>query len=482
MVISAAAHAVGAARAAKRDKELGRKKPAASASFQVRPQASGGELLLQRRPTDPNRAWIVSATSRRHSDLLLRFGGSLPKQDVVREYYEKQFIQIVVAGLIFGNFIVSALQAQLVPEKEEPLGYVFFAFEILFNGAFTIELLANMYGNYLLRFWGSAWNVFDFVIVVISLLAMVLEDVPGISVLRLFRAFRVFRLFKRIKSLRLIIVGVLASLPGVCHAFVVLTLIMSIWSIMGVNFFGDDPDYDRYYGDFSKAMLSQFQIMTLDSWASEIARPIIFEKSTVYALFFISYIFINGIMMMNVVVAILLEKFVKAMDTLEKEDALRKTLPECVVDGALNASADDGDGDGSDGAKPSEEGDEVPSEKGGGGDGRDGEGGDEAAGEDPGNPQGGDDIDERAVPECAAALADESVSLAPHGGALGQSFSEDLYVDVGWNEDCGYILRRLDRLGGITERILSCFEADCRLSGADHADSKKNLTRARSIS
>jgi len=481
MVISAAAHAVGAARAAKRD--LGRKKPSASANLQVRSHDSGREHFAQRKLTVPNSAWIVCATRRRHNEFLLRFGASLPKQDVVREYYEKQFIQIVVAGLIFGNFIVSALQAQLLPEKEEPLGYVFFAFEIIFNGAFTIELLANMYGNYLLRFWRSAWNIFDFVIVVISLLAIVLEDLPGISVLRLFRAFRVFRLFKRIKSLRLIIVGVLASLPGVCHAFVVLTLIMSIWSIMGVNFFGDDPDYDRYYGDFSKAMLSQFQIMTLDSWASEIARPIIFEKNSVYALFFVSYIFINAIMMMNVVVAILLDKFVKAIDTLEKEDALRRSLPKCVVDGSLNASADDGGaGDGSDGAEPSEEGDEVSSEKGGGGDGRDGEGGDEAAGEDPGNPQGGDDIDERAVPKCAAALADESVSLASHGGALGRSFSEDLYVDVGWNEDCGHILRRLDRLGGIADRILSCFEAECRGAGSDHVDSNIVVTRARSLS
>jgi len=39
---------------------------------------------------------------------------------------------------------------------------------------------------------------------------------------RLFRAFRVFRLFKRVESLRIIIEGVIASLPGVMNAFLVL--------------------------------------------------------------------------------------------------------------------------------------------------------------------------------------------------------------------------------------------------------------------
>lgn len=69
-------------------------------------------------------------------------------------------------------------------------------------------------------------NVFDFLIVSISWLSMYADQLPGIGVLRLFRAFRVFRLFRRVRSLRLIIEGVLASMPGVSNAFVVLVLLM----------------------------------------------------------------------------------------------------------------------------------------------------------------------------------------------------------------------------------------------------------------
>ena len=55
-------------------------------------------------------------------------------------------------------------------------------------------------------------------------MAMILPDLPGITVLRLFRAFRVFRLFKRIPSLKKIIEGVLQAIPGVTQAFVVMVM------------------------------------------------------------------------------------------------------------------------------------------------------------------------------------------------------------------------------------------------------------------
>lgn len=243
---------------------------------------------------------------------------SLPGQNWVKQYYETPKVQVGVAGLIFGNFIVSATAAQILPEKGELADVVFYYFDWFFNAAFLIELLWNMYGNFFLSFWKSGWNVFDFFIVGVSVTSLVFPDLPGVGVLRLFRAFRVFRLFKRIKSLRLIIVGVVMSLEGVMNAFIVLLLFLMIWGIMGVDFFGDD--FEEQYGSFYVASLTQFQILTLDSWASGVARPIMDKLGPFHAIFFITYVFINSIMMVNVVVAILLDKFVAAMKNMEDED------------------------------------------------------------------------------------------------------------------------------------------------------------------
>lgn len=243
---------------------------------------------------------------------------SLPGQNWVKQYYETPKVQVGVAGLIFGNFIVSATAAQILPEKGELADVVFHYFDWFFNAAFLIELLWNMYGNFFLSFWKSGWNVFDFFIVGVSITSLVFPDLPGVGVLRLFRAFRVFRLFKRIKSLRLIIVGVIMSLEGVMNAFIVLLLFLMIWAIMGVDFFADD--FEEQYGSFYVASLTQFQILTLDSWASGVARPIMEKLGPFHTIFFITYVFINSIMMVNVVVAILLDKFVAAMKEMEDED------------------------------------------------------------------------------------------------------------------------------------------------------------------
>ena len=98
--------------------------------------------------------------------------------------------------------------------------------------------------------------MFDFVIVSISIIALADPTLPGISVLRLFRAFRVFRLFRRIESLRIVIEGIIAALPGVGNAFVIMGILMGIWSIIGVEFFREYDDQD--FGTFLKAMFTMW--------------------------------------------------------------------------------------------------------------------------------------------------------------------------------------------------------------------------------
>jgi len=244
------------------------------------------------------------------------------RQREIREKYESNVIQISVAIVIGLNFIISAINAQVLPPEGSETQKIFLGFEIFFAVVFTIELVWNMYGSWWCYFWMSGWNWFDFIIVLISLMSLVLSDLPGISVLRLFRAFRVFRLFKRIPSLKLIIEGILASLPGVMNAFMVLGILMGIWSIMGVEFFKDmEP---MYFGTFMKAMFTMWQVMTMDSWASNIARAVVFredcEMCQYAGVYFLSYVFCCGIIMTNVVVAILLEKYLEATSKADEEE------------------------------------------------------------------------------------------------------------------------------------------------------------------
>eukprot|EP00293_Proteomonas_sulcata_P016199 CAMPEP_0184308664 /NCGR_PEP_ID=MMETSP1049-20130417/17054_1 /TAXON_ID=77928 /ORGANISM="Proteomonas sulcata, Strain CCMP704" /LENGTH=557 /DNA_ID=CAMNT_0026621389 /DNA_START=20 /DNA_END=1693 /DNA_ORIENTATION=+ len=140
-----------------------------------------------------------------------------------------------------------------------------------------------------------------------------LQNLPGADVLRLLRCFRVFRLFKRIPSLRQIIVALSASVPPMINAFALVCLVTAIYAIMSVTFFSTKSPEE--FGDFFTAMFTMFQVMTGDNW-SEIARNLFVEtgNGAAVGIFFVSFQLIVALVLVNVVIAVLLDEFSKAAD------------------------------------------------------------------------------------------------------------------------------------------------------------------------
>merc|ERR1712232_1313407 len=69
----------------------------------------------------------------------------------------------------------------------------------------------------------------------------------------------------------------------------------------------------EYYGTFMRALYTLFQVMTGESWSEAVARPLLFgwsNNATVVGIFFVSFIILTQIVLINVVVAVLLENFV----------------------------------------------------------------------------------------------------------------------------------------------------------------------------
>ena len=70
----------------------------------------------------------------------------------------------------------------------------------------------------------------------------------------------------------------------------------------------------EYYGTFTRALFTLFQVMTGESWAEAVARPLMFGlyKNAIFvSVFFVSFILLTQIVLTNVVVAVLLDKFVE---------------------------------------------------------------------------------------------------------------------------------------------------------------------------
>ena len=156
----------------------------------------------------------------------------------------------------------------------------------------------------------------------------------GVSTLRLMRAFRVMRLFGRLESLRQIITALTSSMIPVGNALLIMLLITSIYAILAVNFFSHKSP--EFFGSFSKALFTLFQVCTGDGWASDIARPIFdgadnpeeagLDAAT--AGFFVSFVVIVAWTLLQVVVAVLLDNFTAAADMEKQRKAQAKAKEE----------------------------------------------------------------------------------------------------------------------------------------------------------
>ena len=138
------------------------------------------------------------------------------------------------------------------------------------------------------------------------------EELPNAKLLRLLRLGRAVKLFTALKDLNRLITAVSKSVKPVCNALLMLFIIAAIYAILGTSFFGDKSP--EYFYNFSTSFFTMFQVLT--EGGADLARSLFSSSDTDetgvrrtdsnVAFFFVSYMLINSIMMLNVVVAVLL--------------------------------------------------------------------------------------------------------------------------------------------------------------------------------
>ena len=97
------------------------------------------------------------------------------------------------------------------------------------------------------------------------------------------------------------------------NAFGILVLVMAIFAIIGVSFFGEATP--ELFGTFGHALFTCFQLMTGDAWASEIGRVVIEKTHWTATSYFVIFHLGAGMVLVNVIVAVLLDKFCTDSDT-----------------------------------------------------------------------------------------------------------------------------------------------------------------------
>ena len=204
----------------------------------------------------------------------------------------------VVIIIIFNAILIGATTYQLDPFF---LNAIYFL-DYLITIFFVIEILIRFIGEKEKKnFFKDMWNIFDSLIVLISLVPI--PNNSSFLVLRLLRIFRVLRLISVIPELKKIIESLLASVKKVFFVSLLLFVIMYVFGSIGSILFSDaDPER---WGDLGKSLLTLFQVLTLSSWET-VMLPL--QKIFMFSwIFFVLFISICSITILNLVIAILVE-------------------------------------------------------------------------------------------------------------------------------------------------------------------------------
>jgi voltage-gated sodium channel len=173
---------------------------------------------------------------------------------------------------------------------------------------FVIELLMKLL-VYRLSFFKQGWNVFDFLIVAVSLL----PATGQLSILRAFRIFRLLRLITTVDSIRRVVAGMLIAIPGVGSVGGLLVIFFYIGAVISTTLFGEAfPDW---FGNLGRSMYTLFQIMTLESWSMGIVRPVMDVYPYAW-IFFIPFIAVTTFTVLNLFIGIIVD----AIATVKEQD------------------------------------------------------------------------------------------------------------------------------------------------------------------
>lgn len=216
-------------------------------------------------------------------------------QTNVRRFVEKNAFQKFIVGLIILNSILIGLETS--PDYMNAFGYYIDQIDRIILFVFVIEIVLKLYA-YGLSFFKSAWNLFDGIVILVSIIPSI---GASFAVLRALRILRTLRLLKNIPKLKIIIESLLHAIPSIGWIGVLLVIIFYIFAVIGNNLFGEA--YPEYFGSLSDTFFTLFQIMTLESWSSNIARPII-EQMPLATIYFIIFILIATYTTLNIFIAI----------------------------------------------------------------------------------------------------------------------------------------------------------------------------------
>ncbi|XP_034075212.1 calcium channel, voltage-dependent, L type, alpha 1D subunit, a isoform X12 [Gymnodraco acuticeps] len=218
--------------------------------------------------------------------------------------------------------------------------YVMDILNMVFTAVFTVEMVLKLIAFKPRGYFGDAWNVFDAMVVMGSIVDIVLSEIDNtedsarisITFFRLFRVMRLVKLLSRGEGIRTLLWTFIKSFQALPYVALLIAMLFFIYAVIGMQVFGkvamvDGTHINRNnnFQTFPQAVLLLFRCATGEAW-QEIMLACIAGKlcdpesdygpgeemtcgSGFAIIYFISFYMLCAFLIINLFVAVIMDNF-----------------------------------------------------------------------------------------------------------------------------------------------------------------------------
>ncbi|KAM9486353.1 sodium channel, voltage-gated, type I-like, alpha [Clarias gariepinus] len=236
---------------------------------------------------------------------------------LVHMFVMDPFVDLFITICIVINTIFMAMEHH---NKGDVFVIVLRVGNYVFTAIFTAEMIFKIIAMDPYKYFQESWNIFDSVIVTLSIVELGLENVPGMSVLRSFRLLRVFKLAKSWPTLNMLIKIIHNSVGALGNLTLVLAIIVFIFAVVGMQLFGksynikkcnisSDCSLPRWHmSDFFHSFLVVFRILC-GEWIETMWDCMMVAGQPMCLTVFLMVMVIGNLVVLNLFLALLLSSF-----------------------------------------------------------------------------------------------------------------------------------------------------------------------------
>ncbi|XP_029010904.1 calcium channel, voltage-dependent, L type, alpha 1F subunit isoform X2 [Betta splendens] len=245
--------------------------------------------------------------------------------------------EYVMFVLILLNTVTLAIQHY---EQSKSFSSIMDILNMVFTGLFTVEMLLKLLALRLRHYFVDAWNSFDALIVVGSVVDIVVtefssgEDSSRVSItfFRLFRVMRLVKLLSKGEGIRTLLWTFIKSLQALPYVALLIAMIFFIYAVIGMQTFGkiamqDHTQINRNnnFQTFPQAVLLLFRCATGEAWQEIMLASLPGKRcdpesdyepgeefscgSNFAIVYFISFFMLCAFLIINLFVAVIMDNF-----------------------------------------------------------------------------------------------------------------------------------------------------------------------------